>query len=243
MGTRNLTMVKIGCKIKVAQYGQWDGYPGGQGATIVDFLKNPEIDLNLFKKKVRKCSGISKEELRKQYIDAGDDPKNESGMINMTIADEHKRLYPHMSRDTGGKILEMIYKSENGLRLFNSLSFVKDSLFCEWAYLVDLNNNTLEVYVGFQHDPLSDDQPFAYLNKKCEREWKKANERHIKQVRKQHKKRVITTSQRDETIKNIIADDKCYYPISRIAVYTFDELKGMETNEWVKRVGLVTDRA
>jgi len=29
MGTRNLTIVTSNGKTKVAQYGQWDGYPGG----------------------------------------------------------------------------------------------------------------------------------------------------------------------------------------------------------------------
>ena len=43
MGTRNLTMVidRAG-KLKVAQYGQWDGYPSGQGATILAFAKDKE---------------------------------------------------------------------------------------------------------------------------------------------------------------------------------------------------------
>ena len=31
MGTRNLTAVYLDGQYKVAQYGQWDGYPEGQG--------------------------------------------------------------------------------------------------------------------------------------------------------------------------------------------------------------------
>lgn len=44
MGTRNLTMVisQEGEK-KVAQYGQWDGYPSGVGASVLAFLKNEEL--------------------------------------------------------------------------------------------------------------------------------------------------------------------------------------------------------
>jgi len=38
MGTRNLTMVISDGKTKIAQYGQWDGYPSGQGADILAFL-------------------------------------------------------------------------------------------------------------------------------------------------------------------------------------------------------------
>ena len=40
MGTRNLTIVHKNGEYKVAQYGQWDGYPEGLGATLLNFLKN-----------------------------------------------------------------------------------------------------------------------------------------------------------------------------------------------------------
>ena len=39
MGTRNLTCVIKDGKYRVAQYGQWDGYPEGQGMNILNFLK------------------------------------------------------------------------------------------------------------------------------------------------------------------------------------------------------------
>src|SRR3546814_20563425 len=39
MGTRNLTCVVVDGAYKVAQYGQWDGYPSGQGATARAFLR------------------------------------------------------------------------------------------------------------------------------------------------------------------------------------------------------------
>lgn len=49
MGTRNLTVVINNGKPCIAQYGQWDGYPQGQGYTIFDFLSN--ADLSQFRKK------------------------------------------------------------------------------------------------------------------------------------------------------------------------------------------------
>ena len=40
MGTRSLTVVVHNNEVKVAQYGQWDGYPKGQGKTLLSFLKD-----------------------------------------------------------------------------------------------------------------------------------------------------------------------------------------------------------
>ena len=45
MGTRNLTAVYIDGEYKVAQYGQWDGYPEGQGMTALTFLRD-KMDTN-----------------------------------------------------------------------------------------------------------------------------------------------------------------------------------------------------
>ena len=57
MGTRNLTAVYIDGEYKVAQYGQWDGYPEGQGLTALHFLRD-EMDAEKFKTAVRNSSYI-----------------------------------------------------------------------------------------------------------------------------------------------------------------------------------------
>lgn len=45
MGTRNLTAVYLDGQYKVAQYGQWDGYPEGQGITVLTFLLSLAVTL------------------------------------------------------------------------------------------------------------------------------------------------------------------------------------------------------
>ena len=62
MGTRNLTGVYLDGQYKVAQYGQWDGYPEGQGITVLTFLRD-KMDLELFKEALRNSSYIPSEEL------------------------------------------------------------------------------------------------------------------------------------------------------------------------------------
>lgn len=152
MGTRNLTIVVSNNKTKVAQYGQWDGYPSGQGMTALSFLRR--ADLKQFKKQVDKLEFFNKTEIEK--ID-----KNESW-----------EKYPYLSRDLGAEILNVIhlgqYKTHGAKspikvgiqKLINQEDFVKDSLFCEWAYVIDLDKNTFEVYKGFNKSPLNKNERF-----------------------------------------------------------------------------------
>ena len=44
MGTRNLTVVYVDGEYRVAQYGQWDGYPSGQGMTCLKFLTEEFVE-------------------------------------------------------------------------------------------------------------------------------------------------------------------------------------------------------
>jgi len=64
MGTRNLTVVISGGKRVVAQYGQWDGYPSGQGATALNFLSS-EGSLDKLKKTLEKVRFRNEEDEKK----------------------------------------------------------------------------------------------------------------------------------------------------------------------------------
>ena len=69
MGTRNLTMVIHKEEIKIAQYGQWDGYPEGNGVTILTFLRNKERVKKLTNKlkNIRFETDKDEEELKTLY--------------------------------------------------------------------------------------------------------------------------------------------------------------------------------
>jgi len=149
MGTRNLICVMKDNEYKVAQYGQWDGYLDGQGANILKFLTtyDKEKFLNNLDKYVRFGT---KEELDEEW--------------------KQQELYPELSRDTGSEILKIIQKTKKNLLLSNSIDFAADSLFCEYAYVIDFDKNTFEVYKGFNHVFLDSTERFAFLVKKSEDE-------------------------------------------------------------------------
>jgi hypothetical protein len=156
MGTRNLTAVVVNGQYKVAQYGQWDGYPEGQGLTILNFLKN--FDEAQFRKRLEAVRFVTDEEVHGWYVAAGS--KGEK-FVSMDVHDKVMATHPYINRDHGGAILELIATSDGPVEVQDSLNFVSDSLFCEWAYVVDLGKRTFEVYKGFNHSPVPAGERFA----------------------------------------------------------------------------------
>jgi hypothetical protein len=159
MGTRNLTVVAIDGQYKVAQYGQWDGYPDGQGKTVWEFLRT--MDRPLFESKVRAASYATVEELQANWTEAGADPDSE--WVTRDIAERLEELYPQFSRNTAAEVLALIQNAPEGIKLQDDLIFARDSLFCEWAYVIDLDKNTFEVFKGFNKEPLDVTERFYSL--------------------------------------------------------------------------------
>ena len=160
MGTRNLTIVQLDGAYKVAQYGQWDGYPECGGIEALTFARKlaDAAVRSRFEANVRKCRYLTESEI--------DEINNRIHAGEIT---NWQKVYPELSRDTGRRILDMIYGHEEGLRLNSEIGFAADSLFCEWAWLIDLDANRFEAYEGSNKEPLREDDRFAFLNGKAER--------------------------------------------------------------------------
>ena len=173
MGTRNLTMViNKENEIKIAQYGQWDGYPEGQGVTILNFIRNEEnikkLQSKLLNVRFLDRGGVDKEFLEEYSKNA---PEYSSDPDNRT--EEQKRWFSkYISRDIAGEILECVANSEDEvIKLDDSTSFAADSLFCEWAYVVDFSKDVFEVYSGFNKKPLADNERFKNLETEKDSEY------------------------------------------------------------------------
>lgn len=167
MGTRNLTAVYIDGEYKVAQYGQWDGYPDGQGMTALHFLRD-KMDVERFKAALRKCSYIGENEYTDLWKSFG---MNEDGMVTMEQSNAMKKAHPQFSRDTGANILEIIQNHPDGTKLQDSLTFAADSLFCEWAWVIDFDSGTFEGFKGFNPMPLTEEDRFHFLREHEEGEY------------------------------------------------------------------------
>ena len=171
MGTRNLTMVVCNGETKIAQYGQWDGYPSGQGTTCLNFLLS--ADLSKFKEQLNKVKFI--DEAKQAEIDKFmESIGSKDGWMNMKQAEKYHKKYPYLTRDNGAGILEMVAtapESETEIWLHNSEDFAGDGLFCEWGYVIDFDKGTFETYRGFGKSPLTEEDRFFKTNEAVDGEY------------------------------------------------------------------------
>lgn len=167
MGTRHLIIViDKNNALKVAQYGQWDGYPSGQGVDVLAFAKDKEkmarLEAELKNAKFyqddkgllmwvggynERCPHYDEEYNRKT-----EDRRNTRDNYWFNVL---------QTRDLGARILDNIIivnkealpkEHENFIVLDNDINFLKNSLFCEWAYIINFNTNKLQVLCGFNND-------------------------------------------------------------------------------------------
>ena len=117
MATRHIQKVidKNG-KVKISQYGQWDGYPEGQGVKILNYLKTG--DLEKYQKELEKIHPITEEEAEMVRNDK-----------------EWKRNYPYLSRDCGANIHRMI--EEGKVKFVDLMPDEEAKLWCEGFYTID----------------------------------------------------------------------------------------------------------
>lgn len=164
MGTRHLICVVTDKEYKIAQYGQFDGYPSGHGSEVLNFLlKNKENLLNSFKEKVKNCTVISPDEHKALWVECGADP--ESNFVTMDVSKRMEEKYLHLTREASSEILNIVNQTESGnLKVNKNLEFAGDSLFCEWGYVIDLDKETFEVYRGFNKEALNENERFYFLN-------------------------------------------------------------------------------
>jgi len=147
MGTRHKqSVIDAAGNLRVAQYGQWDGYPSGQGKEILTFLHS--ADLERYQRNLEQIKIVTDEEL----IKINQDPYWE---IN----------YPHFSRNCGSEIHSLIevgrvksvvlYNSDDWIQYFYCLdfqqghfitSYLRSGELIEWSFPLD-NLPDLETYL------------------------------------------------------------------------------------------------
>ena len=156
MGTRGLTKVIYEGETLVAQYGQWDHYPSGQGVTAFEFLRGADNITNLrnnIKIKTYTPSESEMDEIVNQFA-------NENGMMTWEMGEQFTKMYPSLSRDTGAGILELIANADEIVPLVLDKEFENDDLFCEGVYTINLDDNTFTTKYGNNETVISFDEVY-----------------------------------------------------------------------------------
>lgn len=157
MGTRGAYgFIKNG-KMKIT-YNHYDSYLSELGFNVMKFIAGTsDKELNeIFDKiiMVREDNKPTEEQIQecKKYL-------------NLDVGNQNIDDWYCLLRETQGNLNE--YKK--GLRyMIDSKEFMGDSLFCEYAYILNLDNNYLEIYKGFNKD-IETDNDYTQFRQKDER--------------------------------------------------------------------------
>ena len=142
MGTRGLWGIRKN-NVDKAAYNHYDSYPSYLGYKIIDFVKAHTTDelSNIFENII--------------LVNEDDKPNLEqieecSAYLNLEVSNRDATDWYCLLRGAQGKPEEYA----KGLKyMADYIDFIKDSLFCEFAYLINLDNETLEYWVGYQKKP------------------------------------------------------------------------------------------
>jgi hypothetical protein len=156
MGTRNLTIVKnLEGTTKIAQYGQWDGYPSYSGIQALAFLRD-KVNRDNLMVELQLVEFVGDEEVDKLYKQFESTDWENKDFLN---------AYPGLHRDTGIGILAVVANATNTIKTVDNTEFANDGLFCEGIYEVDFSTNKFttnynDIVVQYDLDNLPTDEEY-----------------------------------------------------------------------------------
>lgn len=149
MGTRGSVGFIQQEKPKMA-YNHFDSYPEGLGREVLNFIViiNKEDGWTKFKEKANKLQDIGNDNITDQSLIEKYKEYADTGVSKQSLSDPYC-LFRNIQ---GSDWMNEMYKGK--LEHYSlSNSFIKDSLFCEYAYVINLDTMKLEFYDGFQTEP------------------------------------------------------------------------------------------
>lgn len=143
MGTRGAWGVRKGGTDYI-WYNHFDSYAEGLGEDIVTYLNNTKLD-----ELKAACESIT-------MLNTNEKPTPEQiarcikvGTIDLRVGSQSENDWYCLLRKAQGdvgKTLELGYCPDDK-------DFLADSLFCEYAYIINLDDGIFEIYRGFNKDP------------------------------------------------------------------------------------------
>ena len=148
MGTRGIYGLRKNKKDKTS-YNHFDSYPAGLGELMFEYIKRHSIEeMNALYDRImlvddsKKISELTEEERNGLEILFSYNDKDE-------LIDED--MYSLLRNFQGDLQNYDRYHTVN--IMCDNHDFIKDSLFCEYGYIINLDTNELKVFEGFQTKP------------------------------------------------------------------------------------------
>lgn len=155
MGTQGLVGWVIDGEVKAA-YNHFDSYPSGLGTNVFTYVRERLDSVEGWRERVRGVEMVnettpglpeSNEALASEDLLRR---AREAGLVNTSVGGRSKDVTVYQAlRDAQGDLTAY----EKVQAMPDSREFAADSLFCEWGYLVNLDDGKVEVYKGFQREP------------------------------------------------------------------------------------------
>lgn len=155
MGTRGALGFKINNEYKIS-YNHYDSYISGLGVNVVKQLINikKKNQLNELKEKVKNIKLVNE-----SIPPTKEDQKKYSKFLNSNVGGRSSSVqWYQLLRETQGDFLLDAILKDNLEHMLDSKNFLYDSLFCEYAYIINFDDNTFNVYIGFQKEPFNESE-------------------------------------------------------------------------------------
>ena len=149
MGTRGAFGFFKDSKGKIT-YNHYDSYPEGLGVDILEEIKGFTIE------EMKESFDNIKLILNSEEQPTEEEIKNFMTYSNPTVGGQGAnnteiKTYYQLLRNLQGTLKPYLTNEVN--LMIDSESFLEDSLFCEWAYIINLDKEVLEIWEGFQKTP------------------------------------------------------------------------------------------
>lgn len=142
MGTRGAYGFRINGKDKVT-YNHWDSYPDHLGKKILEYVSGTPLEMMI------ECAN------RIILVDENSHPSSElihryKKYADIGVSECRYEDWYCLIRKTQGDL----FAYNNSLsHMIDYQEFLSDSLFCEWAYIINLDTKNFEAYQGFNKNP------------------------------------------------------------------------------------------
>lgn len=154
MGTRGTFGFRLDQEDKLT-YNHFDSYPDGLGNDVVEFIRGV-TDWDAVKEQVRALEDVSNRKPTLADVEAC------AEFTDLHVSKQSTEDWYCLLRQVQGDPAAILRVG----RYLGGNGFINDSLFCEYGYIINLDEMTLELYEGFQEESHTKGRYATYVPEK-----------------------------------------------------------------------------